>query len=161
MAAIVVTETLDWKLHGFDLLSEAACQGDFALRQASWMVPQQYKPAEVARSEWETVAAGPPWAVDAWGLGCMIQEVFSGQPLRAVEQLRQTEHIPPALLADYQKLLSSSPGKRLNPAQVRAAGAAGAAARGGGRHPLPTGRAGVGQPPRGAQPLAGAAAGAL
>lgn len=48
-------------------------QGDFALQHASWMVPPQFKPAEVARMEWSTVAAGPPWAVDAWGLGCMMQ----------------------------------------------------------------------------------------
>ena len=73
MAAVVVTETLDWKLHGFDLLSEAACQGDFALQHASWMVGSQYKPAEVAKMEWRAVAAGPPWAVDSWGLGCMMQ----------------------------------------------------------------------------------------
>lgn len=48
-----------------------------------------------------------------------MQEVFSGEPLRAVEQLRNTEVIPPALLADYQKLLSSTPARRLNPAQAR------------------------------------------
>lgn len=46
------------------------------------------------------------------------QEVFSGEPLRAVEQLRRTDVIPPALLADYQKLLSSQVGRRLNPAKV-------------------------------------------
>jgi SCY1-like protein 1 len=44
--------------------------------------------------------------------------VFSGQPLTAVEQLRRTDVIPPALLADYQKLLSSQTGRRLNPAKV-------------------------------------------
>jgi hypothetical protein len=130
MAAVVVTESLDWRLHGFDLLSEAACQGDFALRQASWMVPQQYKPAELGRSEWGAVADGPPWAVDAWGLGCMMQEVFSGQPLRSVDQLRQTDVIPQALLGDYQKLLSSAPGKRLNPSQVRRRRAEAAASAG-------------------------------
>jgi SCY1-like protein 1 len=47
-----------------------------------------------------------------------LQEVFSGEPLRAVEQLRRTDVIPPALLADYQKLLSSQVGRRLNPAKV-------------------------------------------
>lgn len=46
------------------------------------------------------------------------QEVFSGQPLTAVEQLRRTDVIPPAMLADYQKLLSSNTGRRLNPAKV-------------------------------------------
>lgn len=47
-----------------------------------------------------------------------VQEVFSGEPLRAVEQLRRTDVIPPALLADYQKLLGSQVGRRLNPAKV-------------------------------------------
>jgi SCY1-like protein 1 len=46
------------------------------------------------------------------------QEVFSGAPLQAVEQLRRTEVIPPALLSDYQKLLSSQPARRLNSAKV-------------------------------------------
>jgi SCY1-like protein 1 len=70
------------------------------------MVGAQYKAAEVGRMEWGAVAQGPPWAVDAWGLGCLMQEVFSGEPLGAVEQLRRTTPIPPALLGDYQKLLS-------------------------------------------------------
>ncbi|WIA22885.1 hypothetical protein OEZ86_009825 [Tetradesmus obliquus] len=118
MAAVVVTDSLDWKLHGFDLLSEHALTGDFALKHASWMVASQYKPAELAKCEWQAVQQGPPWAVDSWGLGCMMQEVFSGQPLTAVEQLRRTDVIPPALLADYQKLLSSQTGRRLNPAKV-------------------------------------------
>jgi SCY1-like protein 1 len=47
-----------------------------------------------------------------------VQEVFSCEPLRAVEQLRRTDVIPPALLSDYQKLLSSQVGRRLNPAKV-------------------------------------------
>jgi hypothetical protein len=37
------------------------------------MVGSQYKPAEVARLEWDAVRTGPPWAVDSWGLGCMMQ----------------------------------------------------------------------------------------
>ena len=47
MAAIVVTEQLDWRLHGFDLLSEHAGGPDLPLINASWMVAQQYKPGEV------------------------------------------------------------------------------------------------------------------
>ena len=47
-----------------------------------------------------------------------LQEVFSGRPLAAVEQLRQTDVIPPALLSDYQKLLSSQTVRRLNPSKV-------------------------------------------
>jgi hypothetical protein len=38
LAAVVVTESLDWKLSGFDLLSEHALPGDFSLSNSSWMV---------------------------------------------------------------------------------------------------------------------------
>lgn len=49
----------------------------------------------------------------------LLQEVFSEQTLGAVEQLRRADVIPQALLADYQKLLSSQIPRRLNPAKAR------------------------------------------
>jgi len=130
MAAVVVTEQLDWRLHGFDLLSEHAGGGfDWPLMASSWMVrfcnrrisrrgniktymcpvtsdpeavrPQvgaQYKTGEVAKSEWQTVQQSPPWAVDAWGLGCLMQEAFTGRTLTRTEELRNTESIPQAVL---------------------------------------------------------------
>ena len=60
MRAVVVTPTLDWRLHGFDLLSEHTAAGDpesgnWALTAASWMVASQYKPAEVGRSDWQVM----------------------------------------------------------------------------------------------------------
>ncbi|MEW5318095.1 MAG: hypothetical protein WDW38_009346 [Sanguina aurantia] len=118
LSAVVVTESLDWKLHGFDLLSELALPGDSALQQASWMVGKQYKPAELGKAEWEVIRESPPWAVDAWGLGCLMQEVFSCEGMQSVEDLRRTDVIPPALLSDYQKLLNSAPSRRLNPSKV-------------------------------------------
>ncbi|KAL6763611.1 armadillo-type protein [Haematococcus lacustris] len=118
MDAVVVTETLDWKLHGFDLLSEHSLPPDQCLMHASWMVGNQYKPAELGKAEWDTISQAPPWAVDAWGLGCLIQEVFSQQYMSSLDNLRRTDSIPPALLGDYQKLLSSAPTRRLNPAKV-------------------------------------------
>jgi SCY1-like protein 1 len=116
--AVVVTATLDPKLHGFDLLSELSLPGDFPLQQASWAVADQYKPAELARGEWEVIRQSPPWAVDAWGLGCLIQEICACRKMQSVEDLRRTDVIPAALLGDYQKLLSSSPPRRLNPSKV-------------------------------------------
>ncbi|KAG2438971.1 hypothetical protein HYH02_010763 [Chlamydomonas schloesseri] len=118
MAAVVVTASLDWKLSGFDLLSEHALPPDHALQNASWMVGNQYKPAELAKSEWSVIQQGPPWAVDAWGLGCLTQEVFNVSEMQSVEDLRHTDLMPQALLQDYQKLLSSAPARRLNPAKV-------------------------------------------
>lgn len=121
-AAIVVTNSLDWKLHGFDLTTEH----DFdvatnpPLMAASWLVPPQYKPGEVARGAWDTeVKASPAWAIDAWGLGCLIQEVYSGGvQMTKTEDLRRTQSIPQPLLQSYQRLLASAPARRLNPAYI-------------------------------------------
>ena len=100
MAAVVVTAQLDWRLHGLDLLSEhhPPTQGTWPLTNAAWMVGVQYKPAEVGKVDWQAVQQGPPWAVDAWGLGCLMQEVFSGRPLARMEDLRSMEPIPKAIL---------------------------------------------------------------
>ena len=40
--------------------------------------------------EMQSVKDGPAWAVDAWGLGCLMQEVYSGAPLARTEDLRNT-----------------------------------------------------------------------
>ncbi len=73
MRAVVVTETLDWRLHGLDLMTEHMANGDLPLMSASWMVGAQYKPSEIAKCEWSVIQQGPPWAVDSWGLGCLMQ----------------------------------------------------------------------------------------
>ena len=86
MAAVMVTDRLDWKLGGFDLLSDLASVGrgslgDARIVHSGFMVPDQYKPEEYRRGDWASVPEGPPWAIDAWGLGCLIQEVYRGEPL--------------------------------------------------------------------------------
>lgn len=118
MASVVVTDTLDWKLHGFDILSDHASVEYSPLRDYAFLIGDQYKSAEVAKGEWSLIPQQPPWAVDAWGLGCLMQEVFAGRPMMSVDQLRETNHIPEALMKDYQRLLNSQAGKRQNPSRV-------------------------------------------
>ncbi|PRW61211.1 putative inactive serine threonine- kinase scy1 isoform X1 [Chlorella sorokiniana] len=124
MAAVVVTQTLDWKLAHFDLVSEHqfASQYDLPLAAAAWLLPAQYKAGEVAKGDWQAVKDGPAWAVDAWGLGCLMQEVYSGAPLARTEDLRNTDRIPKDLLPHYQRLLASQPARRLNPRAILEAG---------------------------------------
>lgn len=94
MAAIAVTPTLDWKLGAFDLVTEHQGCGAGGLppplAAASWLVPPQYQAGEVGKGDWAAVRGGPAWAVDAWGLGCLMQEVYSGVPLARTENLRHT-----------------------------------------------------------------------
>ncbi|EIE25277.1 ARM repeat-containing protein, partial [Coccomyxa subellipsoidea C-169] len=120
MRAVVVTPSLDWRLHGFDMLSEhqPATSIDWPLMHASWMVGAQYKPAELGKADWQAVQQAPPWAVDAWGLGCLMQEVYSGQMLTRTEDLRNVASISKGLLPDYQRLLASQPTRRLNTAKL-------------------------------------------
>lgn len=121
LASVVVTQTLDWKLHALDTLSEFNSTNDSssgAMLQFEWLIGSQYKPMELVKSDWAAVKKSPPWAIDSWGLGCFIYEIFSGMKLAKTEELRNTSAIPKSLLPDYQKLLSSAPSRRLNPSKL-------------------------------------------
>ncbi|KAL6992620.1 hypothetical protein U1Q18_010732 [Sarracenia purpurea var. burkii] len=121
LASVVVTQTLDWKLHAFDVLSEFDGNNEASagpMLQYEWLVGSQYKPMELLKSDWATIRKSPPWAIDSWGLGCLIYELFSGMKLSKTEELRNTASIPKSLLPDYQRLLSSMPSRRLNSSKL-------------------------------------------
>ncbi|XP_022745761.1 N-terminal kinase-like protein isoform X2 [Durio zibethinus] len=121
LASVVVTQSLDWKLHAFDVLSEYDGTNGTAtgpMLQYEWLVQSQYKPMELAKSDWTMIRKSPPWAIDSWGLGCLIYEIFSSLKLGKTEELRNTASIPKSLLPDYQRLLSSMPSRRLNTSKL-------------------------------------------
>ncbi|KAL7146677.1 hypothetical protein ABFS83_06G057500 [Erythranthe nasuta] len=121
MASVVVTQTLDWKLHAFDVLSEFDGNNEAStgpMLQYEWLIGSQYKPMELSKSDWSAIRKSPPWAIDSWGLGCLIYELFSGLKLSRTEELRNTASIPKSLLQDYQRLLSSMPSRRLNSSKI-------------------------------------------
>ncbi|KAK9061008.1 hypothetical protein SSX86_018188 [Deinandra increscens subsp. villosa] len=121
LESVVVTPTLDWKLHAFDALSEFDGNNELStgpMLQYEWIVGSQYKPMELAKSDWATIRKSPPWAIDSWGLGCLIYEIFGGLKLSKTEELRNTASIPKSLLPDYQRLLSSMPSRRLNSSKL-------------------------------------------
>ncbi|KAK7356777.1 hypothetical protein VNO80_16053 [Phaseolus coccineus] len=121
LASVVVTQTLDWKLHAFDVLSEFDGNNETSsgqMLQYAWLVGTQYKSMELAKSDWAGIKKSPPWAIDSWGMGCLIYELFSGLKLSKTEELRNTVSIPKSLLPDYQRLLSSVPSRRLNTSKL-------------------------------------------
>ncbi|KAK3014932.1 hypothetical protein RJ639_009948 [Escallonia herrerae] len=121
LESVVVTQTLDWKLHAFDVLSEYDGNNEAVtgpMLQYEWLIGSQYKPMELAKSDWAAIRKSPPWAIDSWGLGCLIYELFSGVKLSKTEELRNTASIPKSLLPDYQRLLSSMPSRRLNSSKL-------------------------------------------
>ncbi|KAK2982402.1 hypothetical protein RJ640_026245 [Escallonia rubra] len=77
LESVVVTQTLDWKLHAFDVLSEYDGNNEAVtgpMLQYEWLIGSQYKPMELAKSDWAAIRKSPPWAIDSWGLG----KSFSG-----------------------------------------------------------------------------------
>ncbi|XP_020205172.1 N-terminal kinase-like protein isoform X2 [Cajanus cajan] len=121
LASVVVTQTSDWKLHAFDVLSECDGSNETSsgqMLQYAWLVGAQYKSMELAKSDWAAIKKSPPWAIDSWGMGCLINELFSGMKLGKTEELRNTVSIPKSLLPDYQRLLSSMPSRRLNTSKL-------------------------------------------
>eukprot|EP00850_Spirogloea_muscicola_P018631 SM000173S03000 [mRNA] locus=s173:126339:132282:+ [translate_table: standard] len=117
VAAVVVTPSLDWKLHALDLLSEYDGGNPNAsgpMLPYDYMVGTQYKPLELLKPDWTSIRHNPPYSIDSWGLGCLIHELFSNQKLTGTEQLRVTSAIPKVLLPAYQRLLASVPSRRLN-----------------------------------------------
>ncbi|KAK8674888.1 hypothetical protein V6N13_032971 [Hibiscus sabdariffa] len=97
--------------------------GYFAHEQYEWLIGSQYKPVELAKSDWVAIRKAPPWAIDSWVTfkkvyaRCLIYEIFSGMKLGETEELRDTS-IPKPLLSDYQRLLSSLPSRRLNTSKL-------------------------------------------
>ncbi|CAH2058597.1 unnamed protein product [Thlaspi arvense] len=91
LASVVVTPTLDWKLHALDVLSEFDGSNE---------------------------SASGPMLVLFIHYRCLIYELFSGSKLGKTEELRNTVGIPKSLLPDYQRLLSSLPSRRLNTSKL-------------------------------------------
>lgn len=136
-ATVAVTPSLEWKLCCFDLMTEFASLS--ALTSPHANLPPlplgarpllldrgrgHYLPGEAQRGEWAAAlsasAGAPPWAVDAWGLGCLVAEAFGGRVLPASPgALREAATLlPPELVKDYQRLLASAPARRLNPSAL-------------------------------------------
>ena len=129
--SIFVNDSMDWRLGFFDLVTEHKLLGGGSRGSGSYLDPQAmfeilveggqiapqgcpYWPAEVQRSQWGDVAAGPSHGIDAWGVGCLVQELYCGTKLERKEELMNVANIPIELRPDYQKLLSSQPRQRLS-----------------------------------------------
>ena len=120
MASVFVTDSLDWKLGAFDFLTELAEleRGVGPLVTGRDRLAPFYCPGEVGKREWGSLKGCPPYAVDSWGIGCFIQELYRGTALSEVGDLRTITGLPKTISKDYQGLLASNPSRRLNPARL-------------------------------------------
>lgn len=79
------------------------------------MVPDsgRYTPPEAVSSGWAAIKAHPVSAVDSYGFGLLVFEIFNGCTI-GNEQIGQTRNIPPIMHQSYKRLLNKNPKARLS-----------------------------------------------
>ncbi|KAI0007440.1 ARM repeat-containing protein [Xylariaceae sp. FL0662B] len=113
VASIYTSESGEWKLGGFEVLSNVK-DDDAIIYTYGSLVPDsgRYTPPELARSGWDAIKRSPHSAVDAYNFGTTIFEVFNGDFMGA-DQAGQTKGIPPSMHTGYKRLVNANPKARI------------------------------------------------
>ncbi|KAI2790218.1 hypothetical protein POX_d05724 [Penicillium oxalicum] len=88
-SSIYTSESGEWKLGGFDILSSMK-EDDAVIYTYGSLVPDaaRFTPPEVTKGGWEAIKRHPLAAVDAYGLGILVFEVYNGNFAGANPKLR-------------------------------------------------------------------------
>lgn len=77
------------------------------VQQYAWLVGSQYKPMELAKSDWDAIKKSPPWSIDSWGMGMSpsvsLDDILSDSNLVYMVECGTQEHfvIFASLVASY------------------------------------------------------------
>ena len=131
------TQAGEWKLAGFELLTELSADWTAAFQAAPRDVfDRAYLPPEVNEGWRGTVvlelasqscimtlavcvASGlrgvPAWFQDTWGVACLIQRLFRGSVPTSVAALKDTSALPVQLRRTYLAMIVKDPTKCATP----------------------------------------------
>ncbi|KAK3899855.1 armadillo-type protein [Staphylotrichum tortipilum] len=114
VASVYTTESGEWKLGGFEVLSNVK-DDEAVIYTYGSVVPDsgRYTPPELTKSGWDALKRSPHSAVDAYEFAALIFEVFNGT-FNGGDQAGQTKNIPPAMHASYKRLTNANPKARLS-----------------------------------------------
>lgn len=114
VASIYTSESGEWKVGGFEVLSNVK-DDEAVIYTYGSLVPDssRYTPPELARSGWDSIKKSPHSAVDAFNYGTLLFEVFNGDFMGA-DQAGQTKNIPPTMQSSYKRLVNANPKARLS-----------------------------------------------
>lgn len=113
-SSIYTSESGEWKIGGFEALSSMK-DDDAIIHNHGSLVPGsgRFQPPEVMNGGWAAIKRNPIAAVDSFGLGILVFEVFNGS-FRDTDQLSQTKTIPSSIVPSYRRLINSNPKIRLS-----------------------------------------------
>lgn len=113
VSSVYTSESGEWKLGGFDVLSSMN-EDDALIYNYGSLVPDsnRYAPPEVANG-WTAIKRNPLSAADSYGLGTLVYEAFNGSFMGG-DQLAQPRSIPASMVQSYKRLVNSNPKLRLS-----------------------------------------------
>ncbi|EED24003.1 protein kinase family protein [Talaromyces stipitatus ATCC 10500] len=116
VSSIYTSESGEWRLGGFDILSSMN-DDDAVIYTYGSLVPDsaRYAPPEINKGGWEIIKRNPLAAVDSYGLGILVYEVFNGN-FTSPDQVGKTTNIPPSMHQSYRRLCAANPKLRLSAA---------------------------------------------
>ncbi|KAI9701574.1 MAG: hypothetical protein M1836_001630 [Candelina mexicana] len=114
VSSLFTSESGEWKLGGFDILSSMKDDEAIIYTYGS-LVPDsgRYAPPEIAKTGWDAIKRHPLPAVDAYNFGTLIFEVYNGS-FMAIDPAGQTKNIPPSMHQSYKRLVNANPKARLS-----------------------------------------------
>ncbi|KAF2461490.1 armadillo-type protein [Lineolata rhizophorae] len=117
VSSIFTTESGEWKLGGFEILSSMK-DDDAIIYNYGSLVPDsaRYAPPEIGTTGWDAVKRAPVYAVDSYNYGTLMFEVFNGTASNGPQGI-QTKNIPPSMQQGYRRLLNQNPKARLSVGQ--------------------------------------------
>jgi SCY1-like protein 1 len=110
--SVFVNKQGDWKLGGFELMTEYALFKDHSgpLFTGFHFVPNHCRPPELCRET--PLDSIPVYALDSWMSGCFIFSLFSRVPFVETKQLKQVEVLPQELKEQYIALITANHQRR-------------------------------------------------
>ncbi|EPE08186.1 scy1 protein kinase [Ophiostoma piceae UAMH 11346] len=114
VASIFTSESGEWKLGGFEVLSNVKDDEAIIYNYGS-LVPDaaRYTPPELARNGWDAIKRSNHWVVDSFDFGVLIYESFNGD-YTGTEQAGQTKNVPPTMQTGYKRLVNANPKARVS-----------------------------------------------
>lgn len=119
LSSIFMSQSGEWRLGGLDALSSMKDDEGVIFRYGS-LVPEsgRYSPQEVLKSGWDSIKRNPTSAVDSYGFGILVFEVFNGSFINN-DQIGLTKGIPPSMQQSYRRLVNANPKARLSVSHFR------------------------------------------
>jgi SCY1-like protein 1 len=117
VSSIYTSESGEWKLGGFEVLSSMN-EDDAIIYTYGSLLPDsnRYAPPEVVNGGWSAIKKNPLGAPDAYGLGILVFEAFNGS-FMGNDQLNQPRSISANMVQSYRRLVNSNPKVRLTASQ--------------------------------------------